>query len=91
MTRRRMIFDPSEALSLCKRFNGYDGATKYLEEQGLKNPETGKPFSKHYVRYAASKAAGFDAWRAKREGERDETAKEFRRIAHKRIKNRKGA
>ncbi len=70
-----------EALALCKRFQGYDGAAKFMREHGLVNPQTNRPFTKAGVKRAAMRASGFSAWRASRERERADTEKEFKRIA----------
>ena len=85
MTTNRRVLDPDLMLALCRKFSGYDGAVRQLAEDGLKNPRTGKPYTKHAVRCAAMKAAGYAEWRREREKERSDTAREFRRIARKRV------
>lgn len=77
--------DPDLVLELCKKCSGYDGVARLLAEEGLKNPRTKKPYSKHTVLYTVRKAEGYKAWRAKREEERRNTRAEFTRIAKRRL------
>lgn len=79
------MLEPDILLALCKKLDGYDGAIKYLADQGLKNPKTSKPFTKHAIIYTVRKAKGFEEWRKSREKERTDTTKEFKRIAMKRL------
>lgn len=81
--------DPDLVLQLCERFDGYDGAYKALAEEGLLNPDTGRPFTKHALIFVAKKSAGYKAWRTKREKARKNTAIEFARIAKRMIATKK--
>jgi hypothetical protein len=77
----KIRLDPELVLGLCKKFSGFDGAVKHLAEKKFLNPDTGKPFTKHAIIYAAKKADGYEEWRKDREKERTDTAQEFKRIA----------
>lgn len=77
--------DPDLVLELCKKLSGYDGVAKLLAEEGLLNPKTGAPYSKHTIVYTVRKAAGYKAWREERERQRRDTRKEFTRIAKRRL------
>jgi hypothetical protein len=85
MPTRKTRLDPDTVVALCEQFSGYDGVVSYLAEKGLKNPDTGKPFTKHAIIYAAKKSDKWKAWHNARQKERTDTANEFNRIAKKRL------
>ena len=59
---RPPLLDPAECLRLCKSTGGFGSAAAALAAAGVENPGTGRPFTKHAIRYAAQRAPGYEAW-----------------------------
>jgi hypothetical protein len=56
---RERILDPELVFKLVKKLGSYGKAAKYLEEQGIVNPYTGKPFHRGSLWEAAAMSESF--------------------------------
>ena len=91
---RPPLLDPEIVFAACRAHGTYTRAAHALAAAGVKNPATGRPFTKHAIRYSATRAAGYQAWakkaRAAREKEMARLNADIARIAAKPAKPAEG-
>lgn len=75
--------DPEGVLELCKRFGTYRKVAKHLEDEGVTNPVTEKPYGFTGVRVIAMRAKGFKAWRRAAETRLAKTRAKFDKVVKK--------
>lgn len=57
--RRKPDVNPDSVLEIVRLCGGYSQAAKKMAKNGVFNPSTNKPYSKHSVKRLASLSAGF--------------------------------